>query len=60
ILWLEVELDKKHIFYKSGNRFQLDSLPWEGDRKNQMIFIGMDLDTQLLRDKLDDCLSIAS
>jgi len=60
ILWFEVQLDKKHIFYKSGNRFQRDSLLWEGDRKNQMIFIGMDLDTQLLRAKLDDCLSITS
>jgi hypothetical protein len=42
----------------SGNRYQLDPLLWEGDRKNQMIFIGMDLDTQLLKAKLDDCLSI--
>jgi G3E family GTPase len=58
ILWFEVQLDKKHIFYMSGNRYQLDPLLWEGDRKNQMIFIGMDLDTQLLKAKLDDCLSI--
>jgi G3E family GTPase len=60
ILWFEVELDKKHIFYMSGKRFQVDSLLWEGDRKNQIIFIGMDLNTQLLRAKLDDCLSITS
>ena len=57
ILWFDAQIDNKHVFYASGKRYQLDPLPWEGDRKNQMIFIGMDLDTQSLRAKLDACLS---
>jgi G3E family GTPase/uncharacterized caspase-like protein len=57
LLWFKEDPDHQHIFYMSGNRFQVEELLWEGDRKNQMVFIGMDLDAQLLRSKLDDCLS---
>lgn len=59
-LSFEVQLDKKYIFYMSGTRVQSYPLLWEGDLKNQMIFIGIDLDTQFLRAKLDDCLSITN
>lgn len=59
ILWFD-ESPKRHIFHLSGKRFSLDDEEWKGDRKNQVVFIGQNLDHAQLREQLEHCLCIPS
>ena len=60
ILWFD-ESPKRHIFHLSGKRFSLDDDQWKnGDRKNQLVLIGQNLDHETLRAQLDNCLTTAS
>ncbi len=54
ILWFTNSEDR-HIFQLSGARFNLDGEPWQSAPKNQLVFIGRNLDANNLRQHLTDC-----
>lgn len=55
IMWFD-ESPKRHIFHLSGKRFTLDDEEWKDrPKKNQLVFIGQDLDHDLLRSQLEAC-----
>ncbi|MGK7934062.1 MAG: GTP-binding protein [Microcystaceae cyanobacterium] len=56
ILWFD-ESPQRHIFHLSGKRFTLEDDEWknESDRKNQLVFIGQNLDHDTLRDQINNC-----
>ncbi|MFZ4639931.1 MAG: CobW family GTP-binding protein [Nodosilinea sp.] len=56
ILWF-AESPRRHVFHLSGKRFSLDDEDWKGSPKNQIVLIGQDLDHQILRDQLKNCLA---
>ena len=56
ILWFTNSEDR-HIFQLSGARFNLNGEPWQSAPKNQLVFIGRNLDTDNLRQHLTDCLA---
>jgi len=56
ILWFE-ESQKRHVFHLAGKRFSIDDSEWTGDRKNQLVLIGRDLDHARLRQQLQACVA---
>jgi G3E family GTPase len=54
ILWFTNSEDR-HIFQLSGARFNLNGEPWQSAPKNQLVFIGRNLDADNLRRHLTDC-----
>jgi G3E family GTPase len=54
ILWFTNSEDR-HIFQLSGARFNLNGEPWQSVPKNQLVFIGRNLDANNLRQHLTDC-----
>jgi G3E family GTPase len=56
IMWFEESPDR-HIFHLSGKRFTIEDDQW-GDRekKNQLVFIGQNLDMDEIRTNLNNCL----
>ncbi|MFB2773115.1 GTP-binding protein [Pelatocladus sp. BLCC-F211] len=59
IMWFE-ESPKRHIFHLCGKRFTLDDEEWKGEKKNQLVLIGQNLDHDKLREQLENCLCIPS
>jgi G3E family GTPase len=59
ILWFN-ESPKRHIFHLSGKRFTLEDDEWktDSDRKNQLVFIGQNLDHDTLREQIDNCFAL--
>ena len=55
ILWFQ-ESELRHIFHLSGKRYDLRLDEWKGKRKNQLVFIGKDLEYDKLRSNLENCL----
>jgi G3E family GTPase len=56
ILWFE-ESHKRHVFHLAGKRFSIDDTEWAGDRKNQLVLIGRNLDHARLRQQLQTCVA---
>ena len=56
ILWFN-ESDRRHIFHLAGKRFSIDDSDWPGDRKNQLVLIGRDIDHSTLRKQLQACIA---
>jgi G3E family GTPase len=56
ILWFN-ESDRRHVFHLAGKRFSIDDSDWPGERKNQLVLIGRDLDHALLRKQLQACVA---
>ncbi len=56
ILWF-VDIEDRHIFQLSGTRVNINSEPWQSAPKNQLVFIGRNLDADTLRQHLTDCLA---
>jgi G3E family GTPase len=56
ILWFD-ESPEAHIFTVSGTRFMLDPTEWRDKPKNQLIFVGKDLDGEHLKFLLQNCLA---
>ena len=54
ILWFN-ESERRHEFHLAGKRFSIDDSDWPGERKNQLVIIGRDLDHGLLRKQLENC-----
>ncbi len=47
----------RHIFQLCGQRHDIKSEPWSTPPVNQLVFIGRHLDTDKLRQQLNDCLA---
>lgn len=58
ILWFK-ESPRRHVFHLSGKRFSLDDEEWKGDRKNQLVLIGQNLDHPTLLTQLAACVTDA-
>ncbi len=56
ILWFN-ESDKRHVFHLAGKRFSIDDTDWTGERRNQLVLIGKDLDHAQLRRQLQACVA---
>jgi G3E family GTPase len=56
ILWFK-ESDLRNIFQLSGPRFDLQGEEWRSAPKNQLVFIGRNLNADMLRQHLVDCLA---
>jgi G3E family GTPase len=54
ILWF-TDSEDRHIFQLSGARFNLNGEPWQSLAKNQLVFIGRNLNADSLRQQLTDC-----
>ena len=59
ILWFD-ESPKRHIFHLCGKRFTIEDEEWKGERKNQLVLIGQDLDHEKLRSQLQNCVRLSS
>jgi G3E family GTPase len=56
ILWFQ-ESPSRHIFQLSGPRYDLQGDDWMTQPKNELVFIGRDLDESLIKRQLDNCLA---
>ena len=56
ILWFQ-ESPAKHIFQLSGPRYDLQDDDWTSQPKNELVFIGRNLDESLIKQQLNDCLA---
>jgi G3E family GTPase len=56
ILWFQ-ESERRHIFHLAGKRFSIDDSDWPGQRSNQMVLIGRDLNHEQLRQQLQACVA---
>ncbi|ELS04533.1 putative GTPase, G3E family [Xenococcus sp. PCC 7305] len=54
ILWLKGST-ARHIFHLSGKRFGIEDDEWKGMPKNQLVFIGQNLEQDKLRALLEAC-----
>ncbi|NJR68773.1 MAG: GTP-binding protein [Synechococcales cyanobacterium CRU_2_2] len=54
ILWF-ADSEQRHVFQLSGKRVSLDGGEWTTPAKNQVVFIGRELDSQWLKAQLKDC-----
>lgn len=59
ILWFD-ESPKRHIFHLCGKRFSLEDDEWTGEKKNQLVLIGQDLDREKLRSQVEACICLPS
>lgn len=56
ILWFQ-ESPARHIFQLSGPRYDLKDDDWTSQPKNELVFIGRNLDESLIKQQLNDCLA---
>ena len=56
VLWFQ-ESPTRNIFQLSGPRYDLQSDDWTTQPKNELVFIGRNLDESLIKQQLDDCLA---
>lgn len=54
ILWVKGST-ARHIFHLSGDRFGIEDDQWQGIPKNQLVFIGQNLETETLKELLKVC-----
>ncbi len=59
IMWFD-ESPNRHIFHLCGKRFTLDDDEWKGEKKNQIVLIGQNLDHAKLYEQLENCLCLPS
>lgn len=59
IMWFD-ESPKRHIFHLCGKRFSMDDEEWKGERKNQLVLIGQNLNHDQLRSQLQNCVCLPS
>ena len=57
ILWFD-ESPLRHIFHLSGKRFTLEDDEWRGEKKNQLVLIGQNLDEATLRQQIENCVCL--
>ena len=54
ILWFD-ESPQRHIFHLSGKRFTLEDEEWKGEKKNQLVLIGQNLNEAEIREQIENC-----
>lgn len=54
ILWIKGST-ARHIFHLSGKRFGIEDDEWKGMPKNQLVFIGQNLEREKLKELLEGC-----
>ena len=54
ILWLKGS-PARHIFHLSGQRFGIEDDEWKATPKNQLVFIGQNLEPETLKELLENC-----
>jgi G3E family GTPase len=59
VLWFD-ESPKRHIFHLAGKRFTIEDDEWKGERKNQLVLIGQNLDHQDLLQQIEKCICLPS
>ncbi|NMG11012.1 GTP-binding protein [Brasilonema sp. UFV-L1] len=59
IMWFD-ESPQRHIFHLCGKRFTLDDDEWKGEKKNQLVLIGQNLDRETLLQQLENCVCLPS
>jgi len=59
IMWFD-ESPQRHIFHLCGKRFTIDDDQWKGKKKNQLVLIGQNLDTETLLQQLENCICLPS
>jgi G3E family GTPase len=59
IMWFD-ESPQRHIFHLCGKRFSLDDDEWKGEKKNQLVLIGQNLDRETLINQLENCICFPS
>jgi G3E family GTPase len=59
IMWFD-ESPKRHIFHLCGKRFTLEDDEWKGEKKNQLVLIGQNLDREQLQAQLENCIGLPS
>ena len=57
ILWFD-ESPKRHIFHLCGKRFTIEDDEWKGEKKNQLVLIGQNLDHDKLQGQLKECICL--
>ena len=57
ILWFD-ESPQRHVFHLSGKRFTLEDEEWRGERKNQLVLIGQNLDEATIRQQIENCVCL--
>jgi G3E family GTPase len=57
ILWFD-ESPQRHIFHLSGKRFTLEDEEWRGEKKNQLVLIGQNLDEATIRQQIENCVCL--
>jgi G3E family GTPase len=55
ILWFS-ESERRHLFHLAGKRISIEDSEWGEERKNQLIFIGKELDNDKIRSQLNACI----
>lgn len=55
-MWFE-QNTSRYIFQLSGKRYSMDADQWPDAPKNQLVFIGRNIDAAQLRQQLTDCLA---
>ncbi|MGK7938930.1 MAG: GTP-binding protein [Crocosphaera sp.] len=56
ILWFQ-ESQLRHIFQLSGQRYSMNTDQWKTIARNQLVLIGRDLDREILRKQMTQCLA---
>lgn len=56
LLWF-IESPHRHIFQLSGKRFDLQEDNWTGQKSNQIVFIGRNIDTEEIHRHLNACIA---
>ncbi|MEO0491342.1 MAG: GTP-binding protein, partial [Cyanobacteria bacterium J06659_2] len=56
ILWFN-ESPARHLFQRTGKRFQLETSEWQGPPSSQLVCIGRKLDLEVLEAKLAKCVA---
>ena len=58
-MWFD-ESPKRHIFHLCGKRFTMDDDEWKGEKKNQLVLIGQNLDQKKLLEQIENCICLPS
>ena len=56
ILWFQ-ESERRHVFHLTGKRFSINDSDWTGERKNQIVMIGRNINHDSLRQQLKECVA---
>ncbi|MEO1686051.1 MAG: GTP-binding protein, partial [Cyanobacteria bacterium J06631_12] len=59
VLWFK-ESPARHFFQLTGKRFQLEEDRWSGERSNQLVFIGKNINQGAIQQMLEDCVAPTS